>query len=492
MANDIPRKYTDDLYLSKSQLQEELNTSLVDGYWKEIKAYRGAYAKRLGLRTLRKDFNMGIVLTPSIEAKISLAEKDIESLISSLKKMNLEEKEEAGKILFYESLSSINKIESLSLSDAALKQVVSGRYRSLSENDPILNFFDTLKYFATLNETIPPNEDFLGEAYSKLLNRELTSFYRTSDFDSRARLAEQRDQDYPYAPLEKIESAMKDLLSAIKNNEIKPIIRSLLAIYYLDAVAPFPSKNKELAFLLSLDVLASSYGKEAFYLPFMFLLEDDPNKRSVLSGVRTGDFTYFALYAISLIREKLGYLNGEIEKIITSAFREEFNYLSKEENDIFDKGNMEQMTFFDNEEEAKEKKTIQTKPAETKKIAQIKPYPEKKETIRPEKMAKPIQKIEGEISISMDKRSLSDKEIKEYTTYLLESNPSLNKKQASFLASHCTLGHYYTIQQFKKFARCAYETARTSMDKLAEENYYEKKQIKNKYVYTPISLTDKR
>ena len=83
---------------------------------------------------------------------------------------------------------------------------------------------------------------------------------------------------------------------------------------------------------------------------------------------------------------------------------------------------------------------------------------------------------------------MSDKEVKEYTQYLLESNPYLNKKQASFLASHCVIGHYYTIQQFKKFARCAYETARTSMEKLVEQGYYEKTKVKNKFVYIPIKL----
>ena len=34
---------------------------------------------------------------------------------------------------------------------------------------------------------------------------------------------------------------------------------------------------------------------------------------------------------------------------------------------------------------------------------------------------------------------------------------------------------------------CAYETARTSMDNLVSEGFYQKEMIKNKkYVYTPI------
>ena len=38
----------------------------------------------------------------------------------------------------------------------------------------------------------------------------------------------------------------------------------------------------------------------------------------------------------------------------------------------------------------------------------------------------------------------------------------------------------------KQRLRCAYETARTSMDHLAELLYYRKEKIKNKYVYIPV------
>ena len=81
---------------------------------------------------------------------------------------------------------------------------------------------------------------------------------------------------------------------------------------------------------------------------------------------------------------------------------------------------------------------------------------------------------------------LSDKEIKEYAKYILETNPSIRKPQANFFASHCTIGRYYSIQDYKKASRCAYETARTSMDNLAAEGFYKKVKIKNKFVYTPI------
>ena len=40
--------------------------------------------------------------------------------------------------------------------------------------------------------------------------------------------------------------------------------------------------------------------------------------------------------------------------------------------------------------------------------------------------------------------------------------------------------------QFKKEEDVAYETARTSMDFLADSGFYKKSQIRNKFVYTPI------
>lgn len=92
---------------------------------------------------------------------------------------------------------------------------------------------------------------------------------------------------------------------------------------------------------------------------------------------------------------------------------------------------------------------------------------------------------ENHLEKAQENDFLSEKEAKEYMKYLLESNPNLNRKQASFLSTHCTPGRFYTIQQFKAHARCVYETARTSMDKLAREGYYEKLQVKNRFVYTP-------
>ena len=127
----------------------------------------------------------------------------------------------------------------------------------------------------------------------------------------------------------------------------------------------------------------------------------------------------------------------------------------------------------------KEVTNVQTVPLSQNRV------PEKEET-NEEKAKVPVIPSLTNGNVPSSKDSLSKSEIKDYIRYLLETNPNLNKKQATFLANHCTPGRFYTIQQFKDFASCVYETARTSMDKLAQEGYYEKLQFKNKFVYSPV------
>jgi hypothetical protein len=73
---------------------------------------------------------------------------------------------------------------------------------------------------------------------------------------------------------------------------------------------------------------------------------------------------------------------------------------------------------------------------------------------------------------------------------LREVHPQLKKKQAHFYAGHCTIGLHYTIEQFKSEEHTVYETARTSMEDLANRGFYKKEMIGKKFVYTPIPLED--
>ena len=94
--------------------------------------------------------------------------------------------------------------------------------------------------------------------------------------------------------------------------------------------------------------------------------------------------------------------------------------------------------------------------------------------------------VQEELAVAYIPVALDEKQAVLLEQDLLERDPELKKGEAKFYARHCTKGKKYTIAQYKKSLRCAYETARTSMDHLAELLYYRKEKIKNKYVYIPV------
>ena len=89
-----------------------------------------------------------------------------------------------------------------------------------------------------------------------------------------------------------------------------------------------------------------------------------------------------------------------------------------------------------------------------------------------------------------DLSSLEGLENDAYARALVELYPNVKYTQALFYARHRTVGRFYTIGQFKDFFECAYETARTSMEFLTSVGLYRKEQLKNKFVYTPVDLSN--
>ena len=111
-----------------------------------------------------------------------------------------------------------------------------------------------------------------------------------------------------------------------------------------------------------------------------------------------------------------------------------------------------------------------------------------------EKIIEKPTKVEEEIPASIPQglavdfipSKIDEKEAQRLEEHLLETDYNLKKGEAKFYARHCTLGMYYTIEQYRKCVKCVYETARTSMDHLAKLGYYNKTQVGKKFVYTPV------
>ena len=179
-----------------------------------------------------------------------------------------------------------------------------------------------------------------------------------------------------------------------------------------------------------------------------------------------------------------------------SEMREDFYQVDEdkevEEVEIPEEPRIETVDLFAANEEPEEETKPEYKPAPQEEVRQeVKPEPQQVEA-RPMEVEAPKKKtvkvtyVQEELAVAYIPVALDEKQAVLLEQDLLERDPELKKGEAKFYARHCTKGKKYTIAQYKKSLRCAYETARTSMDHLAELLYYRKEKIKNKYVYIPV------
>ena len=142
--------------------------------------------------------------------------------------------------------------------------------------------------------------------------------------------------------------------------------------------------------------------------------------------------------------------------------------------------------FFKADEPVKEEAPVEEVKSEEP-VEEEKPVEEVEVAPVEEKQQNKVTYVQEELAISYIPVALDEKQACLVEQDLLERDPSLRKGEAHFYARHCTKGKKYSIAQYKKAIGCVYETARTSMDHLAELGYYRKEKIKNKFVYVPIA-----
>lgn len=480
MSSKLTALYTDEAYLSHRELQKAMNTTLIDNFWQEQLDYRKANRKDLPLYLINRT-PMYLTLTPAIKEKLALAKREIDAHINLLSNLSEQEMVEVKKNVFFPILKSISFYEGVQITDMSLRALLNRTYRENEPNHaPVIHYLHTLNHYMDEKTQLESTDEFLGDAFVYLLGtNEITTFYRQAGPSEYRPTSVINGYDYERAPAKDIESMM-DRLYSITNAEKDPLIEMLIALFYVSYVEPFDNLNHSLASLLAKNVYASDAGKLAFSLPLEPLFLERSVSEAIKETKKDGDLTYFVLAAVSCIRHALSVQKEAIDNARIQVFKPEYHAPVIEEAKAAPvMENPAQPSLFDEIEEEPAKEIIkEPEPLE-------KPQP--KNALKPSRIISVEEMNEAsgapQRAINIPQNVLSDKEVKEYVRYLLETNPNLNKKQASFLANHCTPGRFYTIQQYKSFCKCAYETARTSMDHLTNEGYYEKLQVKNKFVY---------
>lgn len=527
MASKISIRYTDEEYLSRRGLAKAMNTTFIDSFWRDILDYRRSYRREVGMSLINRA-PMYFTMSPAIEAKIKEFESKMSDYLRFYRGVDEREKFEIRKTSFFPLLNAIRLYEgATNMSDISLRALLNGTYRENNiDHAPVLRYFHTINHY--LDENYSPfsaSDEFLGDAYTYLLGvAELTKFYREEGPDQYRPTSVLGGYDYDKAPVKDIEMMMEKLYACM-DKDISIFVRAMIGLFSISYIQPFDNLNYPLAILFAKNVIANgSAGNSAFILPIEPLLKDRLVMEAIKDTKNEGDLTYFILACLNNLSKNLDVLSEQAQKARVSVYKPEFQTLSKEEEERVqiikpvaapeapakqEEPKIEEPLPFEDfffEEPVKEvvpeEKPLsveETKPTQNNEtIEEIKEEavespqkPEPKNALKPSRIITQEEMRESQSStgrmFEVPGNILSDKEVKEYIRYLLETNPNLNKKQASFLANHCTPGRFYTIQQYKSFCRCAYETARTSMDHLTNEGYYEKLQVKNKFVYRPAN-----
>ena len=454
-TSNLNQKYTIEKYCSKIELSRALGTNLIEPFWREISEFRRKFAVELPLvdATRNKFF---LTYIDSVQAKTAHANDRVTNFVNSIAKLS------NGSISRYtftrdmikNSLREIARFNKIDVSDITLSNI-------LDENPVEQKYITLAKYYRALNELRNNTYDniddsFLAKNYAILRGEEeLICFYRENDVitaSSQALVSRDYDQG---VPSHLIDSLMNDLLEYINNFDISIVTRIAAIFFMFNYIKPFEVYNMELASLLAKRLLSStSIDTSSIYIPIESFINDSQFFNEITREVkRTHDFTYAFLKASDLINNAFDISINRILEVHGSSLDQEVKIGS-------------------DEKKIKEEFGIKVeKPV----IKEAKPLTKKE-----------IQTV-LESRVVTKEEPLSEKELKQRANDLLESNPFLKKGQAHFYVRHCTIGKYYTIQQYVKAEGCVYETARTSMDNLAKPGYYRREQIKNKFVYTPIS-----
>ena len=311
-------------------------------------------------------------------------------------------------------------------SDAsAIKNLTNTVFKKIAASNDLPNYVELLVYaYSSYNNV--NGEDYLAELFSKLTKiTEITHFYRTDDSVTKEKTA-LIDRIYKCAPSKLIEPMMNDLFVFANDMSLSAIAKFALIYFYMVYVRPFDNNSKELAMVYAKSVLAKdALGELAILLPFEDIMFDDAMIESyVLETQKSLDFTYFVKY---FLEKAIPVIEGMIN------------------------------TF----------KSMTCSPTPVSSFEDVKPVYVAKASvsISEKESATVLNKIENE---------------------LVERDPNLKRKEAHFYSRHREIGKSYSIADYKRFSRCVYETARTSMDHLAELGYYEKTKYGKKFVYTPV------
>lgn len=429
------RRFTEDTYASKSEVKAAYNSENVDSVWENVLSYRQFFDCETDLSDSSSS-HYKVCLTKNILAHAYGLEKKLSQDLFHLLSLPAPYQQEYLSDKEFHSLKNAAKANSVPIAPETLRKLQKGEIENFNSKFYILKAYQEAFRYASALKTI----DLASlENINKLVSG--------SSLEEKVlyRAEERKDILNPLTlvPFESLPKHLEELFSFLKQEEIPSVLRALGILYFFRATEPFEYYNEETSALFAKAFLANSgFEVSGFTLDFESIAysKGEYTNRKLLETETSLDLTYDLSYFLEyLVLEEANSQKILLEKKNSSP---EENVGSTDTSSTSATGNND-------------------------------------------------IKVESKIEYALPSfpgSPNSPKALEELAHKLREVYPQLKKKQAHFYAGHCQVGLHYTIEQFKECENTVYETARTSMEDLANRGFYKKMQIGKKFVYTPIPL----
>lgn len=468
-TQDIGIRWSEEKYATKDEVRDAYNMSMIDNIWKQIIDYRRLYTKTLDLHNIDRTPYM-VVVTQTIQLKVASVERRLSRILVKTHDMKAYGKELFAKRRYAKTIEVLDSNYKTNISQEMVSHLLDEDLSTIpSQYSLIYNYIRTLKYYASGHYTDIIDYRLLESILKQIQgvsfdNLTLEKEYREEEIETSHYY--QNNYVYKAAPIERIADMIDELCNFVRESDLSPVIKAIVANYYLNYVKPFDYLNEEANALFAKICLGHfDFDEASMYLNFEKIVFDTDEKLNKISieCQKTLDLTYYVNYILDLLDEDLKDILDEIVLTERDEIKNEQIDLSEDEG-----LNAKSMV----EEEAK--------PSERSVAVMARPV----EFVKPQEPSPYIG--ESNVALPVFPAGLKEQDVEGIVTNLLEVYPYLKRTQAHFYACHCTIGKHYTISQFKKEENVAYETARTSMDFLAENGFYSKTKVRNKFVYSPV------
>ena len=461
-ANEMGVRFSSETkYATKKQVSKELNIGIIDSIWSNIVLYRSSFSTNLNLKNVEHSAYI-FVQTPYISKLVNQFETKLTKIVLQYARIVSEKQVQALEVISYgKCLTSLGLKFNQVFSDYNyFRRLILGDLSTISPKEIIfLNYLNTMRRVKQggYGEI---NIDYIAKLYSLISdNHELTSLYRSDDLIEMNRVV-LVNSDFKAAKPNQIEPMMELLYEFLNDDNYNVSVRALVAAYYINEIIPFELFSEEIAIAVLKSVFRIfGFGEVCVFINFELLLRGNEElTNAILEVKRTNDITYYVDAALRLLSPQLDAIINDLDLASLETVKEE-RFLPEEDYIIG-------------------------------KLPVSEDSNEVPDCLQSSRNSDSISEVEFETTRDTAIQSFAigfnEREAQLLEQHLIESDPRLKKTEAHFFARHCTMGKFYTIDQFKKALNTAYETARKSMDGLVAYGYYRKEAIKNKFIYTPI------